>query len=82
MMNRAEIIGLNELSLPMQIKDKKKSGFIPNMWGSGRRGTLPVMLRLKAESSAHHLHLLALLKFYFIQNVLEDFTSRNESAVL
>lgn len=65
MMNHAEIIGLNKLSPNMQIKDGK-IGSILNMWCSGRREKLPVILRLKAKISAHQLHLLVLLKFYFI----------------
>lgn len=65
MMNHAEIIGLNKLSLPMQIKEGK-IGSVLNVWCSGRREKLPVMPRLKAKISAHHLHLLVLFKFYFI----------------
>jgi len=65
MMNRAEIIGLNKLSLPMQIKDGK-IGSVLSTWCSGRREKLPVILRLKAKISAHHLHLLVLFNLYFI----------------
>lgn len=65
MMNRAEIIGLNKLSLPTQIKDDK-IGTSLNTWCSGRREKLPGTVRLKAKISAHDLYLLVIFKFYFI----------------
>lgn len=49
MMNHAEIIGLNKMSPPMQIKDGK-IGSILNTWCLDRTEKLPVILRLKADS--------------------------------